>query len=92
MLNGGLLAFKSGQPSQPENARSSEVLGCQMIEKNGRFAYSFTHVKIILHEEENVHVVRFRLAGDKRTIKDETRQATRLLNEFVDDIRSASRR
>src|SRR6266853_243935 len=83
VLDCGLFAIERRQTPQPENARPCEILGGEMVKQHRWFADNFAHIESILHQQENVHVVRLQLIGDKRAVKNETRHPASLVNELV---------
>src|SRR5205814_9451386 len=67
-------------------AGASEILRGKMVKQHRCFADNFAHIKSILHQQENVHVVRLQLIGDKRAVTNETRHAAGLLDQLINAL------
>ncbi len=71
MLNSGLLAAETTQPPHPEDAGTKVSLSGQMIEEKPRFPGDLGQIEAVLHDEEDINIVRLALLRDKGAIDNE---------------------
>jgi hypothetical protein len=84
MLDGRLLATESSQTPQPKYTAAKVGLGRGVVKEQPRFARESSYVKSILHQQEDIHVIRFRLGSDKRSENCAPGQVPCCLSQAVD--------
>ena len=84
VLNGGLLAAETTQPPHPEDAGTEVSLSCQMIEEKPRFPGDVRQIEAVLHDEEEIDIVRLALLRDKRAVDNEPGQRASRARRIVD--------
>ena len=71
--------------ANPENAGTKAMLcGAVIDEQQSGFTNERSHIEIIIHDHENVHIVGFMFVGDKRSKDDKTYQMASLRRDSID--------
>lgn len=67
MLDGFLFIRKCSHSPQPEHAGSKMSLSCGMLKQNSSLAHELANIEGVLHQQENVEVIRLWFSSNKRT-------------------------
>jgi hypothetical protein len=88
VLNSGLLAAETTQPPHSEDAGTKVSLSGQMIEEKPRFPGDLGQIEAVLHDEEDINIVRLALLRDKGAIDNEPGQKAGRVSRMVDVLQT----
>ncbi len=74
--------------SDPEHARAEVGLCGGMVEEQRSVACQLGCIERVLHDQEDVHVLRFRFVRDERSEYHEARQMIGCLRDTIDTVQA----
>src|SRR5215204_2593613 len=89
MFDHRLLSAERGRAPNPKDTCTKQILRCGVVEYQPRIWRKSSHVKRILHEQEDVNVIRLRLCRNERAENDEAREMAGRACQVVDPFKAS---
>src|SRR5258706_4088539 len=84
VLDGGVLPVDSRHPSNQKDARTFVMLGCHVVKDDRGFALHLLGIKRIVHQQEDIDIVRLALRRHEGPKNDEPCQLSRTAYQRID--------
>ncbi|HMP03373.1 MAG TPA: hypothetical protein PKD86_01305 [Gemmatales bacterium] len=86
MFDHGLFPAQCTGPARPEDARAEKNVRVQVLEGQGSLTHHRGKVERVLHQQEEVDIVRLRLGRDERAEDDKACKMSRRTDQVVDTL------